>query len=47
MLEPIKCDFFKKSISYLGHVVSEGVQTDPKKIEAVKKWKRPYNNHTV
>ena len=47
-LKPSKCDLFKKSISYLGHVVSEeGVQTDPKKIEAVKKWKRPHNVYTV
>ena len=47
-LKPSKCDLFKKSISYLGHVVSEeGVQTDPKKIEAVKNWKRPHNVHTV
>ena len=47
-LKPSKCDLFKKSISYLGHVVSEeGVQTDPKKIQAVKQWKRPHNVHTV
>ena len=32
----------------LGHVVSEeGVRTDSKKIEAVKKWERPHNVHTV
>ena len=47
-LKPSKCKLFKKSISYLGHVVSEeGVRTDPKKIEAVQKWERPYNVHTV
>ena len=47
-LKPSKCHLFKKSISYLGHVVSEeGVRTDPKKIEAVKKWERPHNVHTV
>ena len=47
-LKPSKCNLFKKSISYLGHVVSEeGVQTDPKKIESVKKWKRPHNVQTV
>ena len=43
-LKPSKCNLFKKSISYLGHVVSEeGVQTDPKNIESVKKWKKPHN----
>ena len=41
-LKPSKCDFFKKEINYLGHVVSEkGVSTDPKKIKAVTKWPQP------
>ena len=47
-LKPSKCQLFKKSISYLGHVVSEeGVHTDPKKIETVRNWERPTNVHTV
>ena len=48
-LKPSKCQLFRKSISYLGHVVSEegGGRTDPKKIEAVKNWERPHNVHTV
>ena len=41
-LKPSKCDFFKKEIKYLGHVVSkEGVSTDPDKIKAVTEWSQP------
>ena len=41
-LKPSKCDFFKKEIKYLGHVVSEqGVSTNPDKIKAVTEWPQP------
>lgn len=43
-LKPSKCNFFKKSVSFLGHVVSEqGIQCDPVKIEAVQNWPVPQN----
>ena len=39
-----KCQFFKKSVSFLGHVIShEGIETDPKKTEAVRNWPPPEN----
>ena len=43
-LKPSKCEFFKTSVKYLGHVVSqEGVETDPDKIEALTTWPVPQN----
>ena len=33
-----KCEFFKPQFTYLGHIVSKnGIETDPKKIESIKK----------
>ena len=44
-LKPNKCEFFKTRLAYLGHIVSkDGIETDPKKIEAIRDWPRP---HTV
>ena len=41
-LQPAKCNFFKKSVSYLGHVVSEkGVAMDPAKVDKIKSWPTP------
>ena len=41
-LKPRKCKFFKSHISYLGHIVSaDGIECDPRKIEAVKNWPVP------
>ena len=41
-LKPNKCEFFKTKITYLGHIVSsKGIETDPKKVKAVKNWTVP------
>ena len=37
-----KCEFWLRSVSFLGHIISiKGVEVDPRKIEAVKNWPRP------
>ncbi|KAK9010290.1 hypothetical protein V6N11_036801 [Hibiscus sabdariffa] len=37
-----KCEFWIREVVFLGHVVSsEGIQVDPKKVEAVVNWKQP------
>jgi len=41
-LKPGKCVFLQKSVSFLGHVVSDaGISTDPEKTRAVAEWPRP------
>ena len=43
-LKPSKCHFFQKQLKYLGHLVSnKGIQTDPDKIECLKRWPLPKN----
>ena len=41
-LKPSKCEFFKPQIAYLEPIVSkDGIETDPKKITAIKEWPVP------
>jgi hypothetical protein len=41
-LEPEKCALFRKSVSFLGHVISEsGIATDPLKVQTVAEWPVP------
>jgi len=43
-LKPSKCKLLQKTISFLGHVVSEnGVATDPAKVQSVQEWPVPTN----
>ena len=43
-LKASKCKFFKTSVRYLGHVVSDtGVETDPDKIAVLSSWPEPTN----
>ncbi|GBM38694.1 Retrovirus-related Pol polyprotein from transposon 297, partial [Araneus ventricosus] len=47
-LSPKKCRFFRKEVSYLGHVISaDGVKTDPEKTKAVVDWPRPETVHDL
>ena len=40
----IKCNFWLKEVSFLGHILSaEGIRVDPIKIEAIVNWKPPRN----
>ena len=41
-LTPDKCDLARKSVKFLGHLVSgDGIQTDPGKIQAITYWPQP------
>ena len=43
-LKLCKCQFFKKHLHYLGHLISEhGIHTLPKKVSAVQYIKEPSN----
>ena len=47
-LKAKKCDWFRRSVEYLGHIVSpEGLRCDPKKVEAVLNWPVPSSTKEV
>ena len=47
-LQPDKCEFLRREVTYLGHIISEnGVRPDPNKIQAVKDFPRPDNPKTI
>lgn len=46
-LNPGKCSLFKRQVGYCGHIISEGVQTDPVKTEQIKDWSTPQNVRDV
>ena len=43
-LKAKKCHIFAEQVEFLGHIIStQGIATDPKKVEIVKEWKEPSN----
>lgn len=47
-LKPLKCSFAKAEVTYLGHIISKiGIKVNPSKIEAVKSFPIPQNQHDV
>lgn len=42
-LQPEKCEFLRREVAYLGHIIGEGVKPDPRKIKAVKSFPKPRN----
>lgn len=47
-LNPAKCEFLKREILYLGHVITpEGILPDPEKIKAIKNYPVPKNADEV
>ena len=48
MLKPSKCIFFQRQVKFLSQIVSsEGIQTNPKKISAVRDWPTLKNSKQI
>lgn len=44
-LSPEKCFFIQEKVKFLGHVISkEGIETNPDKIDKIRKWPTPKNS---
>ena len=47
-LKPSKCYFGKKSVAFLGQIISDkGICTDPEKLKRIQKWPRPKNQDDI
>ena len=47
-LKPTKCYFGKKSVAFLGHIISDkGISTDPEKLKRIQEWPRPRNQDDI
>lgn len=47
-LNPLKCEFLKKQILYLGHIISSnGILPDPDKVKALKNYPIPKNSDEI
>lgn len=47
-LQPDKCEFLRKEVTYLGHIIgSDGVRPDPAKVSAVRNFPIPQNTTNI
>ena len=46
-LQPGKYEYLRLELEYRGHVITEGVKSNPNKVQAVRDFKRPSNSTDV